>query len=103
MPVVRGKATGAELKRRTQALRDLGLRKRIQFHQQFLDKTVEVLVEGQVKGQAGWYQGTADNYLKVAFPAPWLLTAGSLARVRIHKASANGLTGRWVGLSSALT
>jgi threonylcarbamoyladenosine tRNA methylthiotransferase MtaB len=98
-----GRATGGELKRRTKALRELGLRKRIEFHQQFLEKTVEVLVENQVRGQRGWYQGTTDNYLKVAFPAPILLTAGSSVRIKIHEASAAGLTGRWVGLPTGLT
>jgi threonylcarbamoyladenosine tRNA methylthiotransferase MtaB len=88
-----GRTTGDGLKRRTKALRDLGLQRQMEFRQRFLGQTVEVLVENQVKDQEGLYQGITDNYLKVAFQAAIPLTAGSRVWVRIHKASANRLIG----------
>jgi hypothetical protein len=64
---------------------------------------VEVLVEGKIKSQAGLYQGTTDNYLKVRFPAPRHLAAGSRVLVTIQRASPNGLTATWVGLATDLS
>jgi len=88
-----GRITGTELKRRTQTLRDLSRHMRMRFHSQFLKKTLEVLVEGQEKGENGWFQGTTDNYLKVRFSAPQRLTTGARIWVKIHEVSENGLSG----------
>ncbi len=97
-----GRIGGDELKQRTKLLRNLGFRKRMEFHRQFLEKTVDVLVESHVKGEPGWYQGTTDNYLKVAFRAPCPVAAGSRAWIKIREASANGLTGTWAGMATGL-
>jgi threonylcarbamoyladenosine tRNA methylthiotransferase MtaB len=87
------RVTGAELKGRTRALRDLSVQKRAAFHGRFVGQTVEVLVEGAVKGRPGWMQGTTSNYLRVAFPARHPIPAGSLVRVKIGKTSAASVSG----------
>jgi threonylcarbamoyladenosine tRNA methylthiotransferase MtaB len=87
------RVTGAELKGRTLVLRDLSVQKRTAFHGRFVGQTVEVLVEGAVKGRPGWMQGTSSNYLRIAFPAPRPIPAGSSVRVQVRKTSAAGLSG----------
>jgi threonylcarbamoyladenosine tRNA methylthiotransferase MtaB len=97
-----GRITGKELQRRTQTLRDLGLSKRLRFYRQFLEQTVEVLVEGPTKTRSGWYQGTTDNYLKVLFAGPATITAGARGWVKIQGVAADRLSGRWLGTSAEL-
>lgn len=96
------RVTGTELKRRAQALRDLSGRMRMRFHSRFLKRTVEVLVEGQEKGENGWFQGTTDNYLKVRFPAPQGLTPGARIWVKIREVSENGLIGTLAAIATKL-
>ncbi len=97
-----GRITGKELQRRTQTLRDLGLSKRLRFHRQFLEQTVEVLVEGPTKTRNDWYQGTTDNYLKVRFSTPQRLTPGVRIWVKIRETSENGLIGTLAGIAAEL-
>jgi threonylcarbamoyladenosine tRNA methylthiotransferase MtaB len=87
-----GRATGEELKRRTLALRELGLRKRRAFENRFLGDWLEVLVEEEVK--PGWWKGTSENYIQVGFPAASPMAPGALVRVRaLSAAGASGLEG----------
>ncbi|HAA02641.1 MAG TPA: tRNA (N(6)-L-threonylcarbamoyladenosine(37)-C(2))-methylthiotransferase MtaB [Syntrophobacteraceae bacterium] len=97
-----GRITGTELKRRTQALRDLSRTKKLSFHFQFLNATVEVLVEDRLKDRNGWYQGTTDNYLKVQFSTHQSLIPGARIWVKVREVSDTGLIGTWAGTAAML-
>jgi threonylcarbamoyladenosine tRNA methylthiotransferase MtaB len=58
----------AEVKKRREAsLLQLGRQLASSYARQFLDETLEVLVERPLKGKAGVYTGHTPNYLAVAF------------------------------------
>jgi tRNA A37 methylthiotransferase MiaB len=52
---------------------------------------VEVLVE--VEEKQGWWRGTTPNYLQVLFASRSAPAPGSLVKVRIARATENGLEG----------
>ena len=56
------------IRARCQALRELGERKRILFHQSFLGQRVRVLVEGKRDRDSGMLKGYSQNYLPVLLP-----------------------------------
>lgn len=87
-----GRVTGDELKRRTQALRELGFQKRHAFRERFIGQWVEVLVEGEDK--PGWWKGTSENYLQVLLPSPHPLVPGTLVRVRLTQVTPSGMVAR---------
>ena len=86
-----GRITGSELKRRAGALQIIGTQKRHAFRARFVGRVVEVLAE--VEEKPGWWRGTTPNYLQVLFESRNLTTAGSIARVRITRATETGLEG----------
>jgi threonylcarbamoyladenosine tRNA methylthiotransferase MtaB len=86
-----GRITGAELKRRARALQSIGAEKRRAFQIRFLGKWVEVLVE--VREKPGGWRGTTPNYLQVLFASRSAPAPGSLVKVRIVRATENGLEG----------
>ncbi len=80
-----GVVPAAEKKRRSRALRDLGLRKSLAFREGLTGKTVEILVEeGSDRGGAP-LSGLADNYVRVEVGGPASLK-GKLVRARIEGA-----------------
>jgi threonylcarbamoyladenosine tRNA methylthiotransferase MtaB len=87
----KGRATGAELKRRTQELHSLSACKRQEFQNSFVGHTVEVLIEAQAS--PGWWQGTSGNYLHVFFPSDAALSPGSFTAVRLERFENGRLTG----------
>jgi len=59
-----------ETKRRAEALRGLGQKKREHFYQSCIGNTFQVLAEGLDRSGMGMMKGLSDNYLPVLFPFP---------------------------------
>jgi threonylcarbamoyladenosine tRNA methylthiotransferase MtaB len=59
-----------EIKKRAEALRVLGQKKREAFYRSCLGKTFQVLAEGPGRAGTGVIKGLSDNYLPVQFPFP---------------------------------
>jgi threonylcarbamoyladenosine tRNA methylthiotransferase MtaB len=87
-----GAVSGQELKRRVLALRDLSRQKKLAFQAGLLGRCVEVLAETQV--EAGWWQGTSENYQRVVFPASGTFRPGFIARVKLSEITERGLLGK---------
>ena len=59
-----------EIKRRAEALRVLGQKKREDFYRSCVGETLQVLAEGLDRSGTGMIKGLSDNYLPVLFPFP---------------------------------
>ena len=58
------------IKKRAEALRYLGQKKRESFYRSCVGKTFQVLAEGLDRSGAERIKGLSDNYLTVLFPFP---------------------------------
>jgi threonylcarbamoyladenosine tRNA methylthiotransferase MtaB len=54
-----------EIKRRAEAMRELGRQKRQAFYRQFLNQELSVLVEGRQEKETGRWKGLSRNYIPV--------------------------------------
>lgn len=93
--------SGAEVKHRVRVLWEMGLRKRKAFAGRFVGQRLQVLAESP--HSSGWWQGTSENYLKVHFSSPTLLSPGALVNVHCEGMEDNGLRGRVIGPLSGKT
>jgi len=59
-----------EIKKRAEALRVLGQKKRENFYRSCVGKTFQVLAQGLARSGMGMIEGLSDNYLPVLFPFP---------------------------------
>ena len=59
-----------EIKKRAEALRILGQKKRETFYRSCVGKTFQVLAQGLDRSGTGMVKGLSDNYLPVLFPFP---------------------------------
>jgi len=66
----RDKVEDREIKKRAEALRVLGQKKREAFYRSCAGKTFQVLAQGWARSGMGMIQGLSDNYLPVFFPFP---------------------------------
>jgi len=73
-----------ETKRRAEALRGLGQKKREHFYRSCIGNTFQVLAEGLDRSGMGMIKGLSDNYLPVLFPFPREIRNEMLS-VRIEK------------------
>jgi threonylcarbamoyladenosine tRNA methylthiotransferase MtaB len=64
------KVDDREIKKRAEALRVLGQKKRENFYRSCVGKTFQVLAEGSDASGMGMMKGLSDNYLPVLFPFP---------------------------------
>lgn len=89
----------AEVRRRARVLGDLDKKLNLEYRQRFIGRSLEVLVEGPVKGREDFLGGMAQRYLKVSFPAPspgaLRRFQGTLQSVKIDKITNGGLQGCW--------
>jgi threonylcarbamoyladenosine tRNA methylthiotransferase MtaB len=91
-----GRVTGQELKQRTQAIRDLGQRKRKAFESGFIGRDLEILIESEHR--SGWWKGTSANYLRALVLPPKKTPLVGHVWVRISEWTIDGLIGnllRW--------
>ena len=77
---------------RSQALRELGARKRDDFHRRHVGRAVEVLVEDSRDPATGRLRGLTDNYIRVAVDAP-ADAVNRILPVRIVEAMPEGALG----------
>ncbi len=59
-----------EIKDRAEILRKMSREKRLRFHQSFLDKDLEILVETKRDPETGMLKGVSRNYIPVLFHGP---------------------------------
>ena len=64
------KVDDREIKKRAEALRVLGQKKRENFYRSCVGKTFQVLAQGLDRSGMGMIEGLSDNYLPVLFPFP---------------------------------
>lgn len=92
------RTTGSALKQRTDALRQLGVRKKLSFRNRFLGKELQVLVESELA--TGLWRGTSDNYIQTVFRTDAQLVPGSVVMVRAQRVEDDGAV--WGQLTSKL-
>jgi threonylcarbamoyladenosine tRNA methylthiotransferase MtaB len=63
-----GKVSDSVVKARSQRLRDLGEKKKKEFFQSQIDRTVTVLIETTRDVATGFARGLSDNYIPVFIP-----------------------------------
>ncbi|MEW8958772.1 MAG: tRNA (N(6)-L-threonylcarbamoyladenosine(37)-C(2))-methylthiotransferase MtaB [Moorella sp. (in: firmicutes)] len=90
-----GQVDPAVKKHRERRLLQLGRKLFRQYAREFLQETLEVLVERALAGSSGVYEGHTDNYLQVAFPAAADPT-GSLVAVRLEELRGSLIWGKLV-------
>ena len=88
-----------EVRRRSEVLGELDRKLNLAYRKQFIGRSLEVLVEGPLKGDENYLVGMAQRYLRVSFPAP---SSGALRRfqgtlqaVKVDKITEAGLQGHW--------
>ena len=86
------KVPAEEMKRRCGRMRQLGSRKRLDFHRRFIGQQVQVLTESRRDPKTGLLKGVSSNYLPVLFDGGDGLIH-HLVNVRISEADAGRLLG----------
>jgi threonylcarbamoyladenosine tRNA methylthiotransferase MtaB len=86
------KVPAEQIKRRCSRLRQLGSRKRLNFHRRFIGLQVQVLTESRRDPKTGLLKGVSSNYLPVLFDGGDGLI-NHLVDVRISEADASRLLG----------
>ncbi|MFP4475102.1 MAG: tRNA (N(6)-L-threonylcarbamoyladenosine(37)-C(2))-methylthiotransferase MtaB [Desulfatibacillaceae bacterium] len=79
----------AHVTRRCAAMRQLGQRRREEFHQSMLGRTMPAVVERPVEGQKGLYRATTENYISVMVSSSRDLDRGTERIVRIREIRAD--------------
>ena len=74
-----------EIKKRAEALRILGQKKRETFYRSCVGKTFQALAQGLDRSGTGMVKGLSDNYLPVIFPFPRAIR-NEMVPVQIEKA-----------------
>jgi threonylcarbamoyladenosine tRNA methylthiotransferase MtaB len=74
-----------EIKKRAEALRILGQKKRETFYRSCVGNTFRVLAQGLDRSGTGMVKGLSDNYLPVIFPFPRAIR-NEMVPVQIEKA-----------------
>jgi len=87
-----GRVDEKEIKKRTEALRALGRKKREAFYRSCLGNSFLVLTEGWESEAQGLITGLSDNYLRVLFPSPRLMK-NELVSVRAQRIDKDRLFG----------
>jgi len=82
------RTTGGALKQRADALRQLGVQKKLAFRNHFLGKDLQVLVESEI--EPGVWRGTSDNYIQAVFRTDAPLVPGRVVMVRAHRVDGDG-------------
>lgn len=62
---MKGEVSGKVKKERSEALRELGLRKKIEFRQRFIGRELNVLIESKRDRDTGFLRGYTENYIPV--------------------------------------
>ncbi len=88
--LMEGQVPATLIKERAARLRQLGEQKLTQFGSQFINKTLDIVIEGG--SRRGLSKGLSGNYLSVTIPAN-SVTTGELVRVRVTGCGDNGLIG----------
>lgn len=78
---------------RSRRMRELSSSLARRYAEEFLDRTVEVLVERELPGRRGWWEGHTPNYLLVQFAAPELDLGGEIVPVRIRQVDQGRVVG----------
>ncbi len=86
---MKGQINGTVASKRSEQLRMLGNEMAQAYHQQFLGKQVDVLVERTKEGIA---QGYSEHYIPVQFPSDEDLR-GKIVSIRVEKVSTIGISG----------
>ena len=86
------KVPAERIKQRASRLRQLGSRKRLDFHRSFIDQEVQVLTESRRDPKTGLLKGVSSNYLPVLFEGGDELM-NRMVGVRITNAGAVRLQG----------
>jgi threonylcarbamoyladenosine tRNA methylthiotransferase MtaB len=81
-----------EIKRRAEALRVLGQKKREDFYRSCVGETFQVLAEGLERSGTGMIKGLSDNYLPVLFSFPHEIKNKMLS-VRIDRVEGHSVHG----------
>ena len=79
-----GHSSSSSKKERSKRLIDLGLQKRLKFHQRFLNRSLHALVEDRVDSATGLQIGMSGNYIKVLFSGG--VAANEIVKVQVQQA-----------------
>jgi threonylcarbamoyladenosine tRNA methylthiotransferase MtaB len=62
---LKGEVDAQAIKQRMLRLKRLSLGLALEYKQKFINRTMDVLIEGKAKNASGFWQGYTDNYIKV--------------------------------------
>lgn len=80
-------------RKRSEIIRKIGYRKKLEYYNKFINKIVEVMVEGPSRSHQGFYKGLSGNYLQVYFKGRKNMI-NEMARCRVERLDPCGfLTG----------
>ncbi|MCZ6791994.1 MAG: tRNA (N(6)-L-threonylcarbamoyladenosine(37)-C(2))-methylthiotransferase MtaB [Planctomycetota bacterium] len=88
-----------EIRRRAAVLGELEKKMGLEFRRRSVGDVLEVLVEGEARGDPSSLEGLTGRYQRVRFPAPSSFSRqrfpGTLQQVRALEVTADGLAGEW--------
>ena len=86
-----GQVDGSVKDKRSKILIDLSNKNEKEFTEKFIGKEMDILVETEVKGEEGFYEGYTKNYIKVKVPCTCQDITGKIVDIEISEAKENGI------------
>ena len=86
-----GQVDGSVKDKRSKILIDLSNKNEKEFTEKFIGKEMDILVETEVKGEEGFYEGYTKNYIKVKVPCTCTDVTGKIVDIEITEAKEDGI------------
>ena len=86
-----GQVDGSVKDKRSKILIDLSNKNEKEFTEKFIGKEMDILVETEVKGEEGFYEGYTKNYIKVKVPCTCADVTGKIVDIEITEAKEDGI------------
>ena len=86
-----GQVDGSVKDKRSKILIELSNKNEKEFTEKFIGKEMDILVETEVKGEEGFYEGYTKNYIKVKVPCTCTDVTGKIVDIEITEAKEDGI------------
>lgn len=86
-----GQVDGSVKDKRSKILIELSNKNEKEFTEKFIGKEMDILVETEVKGEEGFYEGYTKNYIKVKVPCTCADVTGKIVDIEITEAKEDGI------------
>lgn len=88
---MQGQIDGTIKDKRSKVLIDLSNKNEKEFTEKFIGKEMDILIETEVKGEEGFYEGYTRNYIKVKVPCTCQDVTGKIVDIEITEAKEEGI------------